>query len=340
MRTLLGSLLLLLWSFPLQAQWFQVRSSQADSALRLFSYQVEDQGQSAVSDSTGAELQGAHIGLESRYRLLNLYLLAFFAEDTELSYQEADALASALDVNQRLSLQGSDLPTQLYNEGWSGFLPIPLGESAVFLRGGSRIASDREDVTNEDYHSHVSLLFYPQRKGETRWAFGAFQQSYLGEISEIIPLAQYESRSGPLAWSIGFLHLPGSYDPPVLPYFGLSTNWASALEVELVYPRRVALGVRPFSRMGIRLEWEDSTTRYRLSRKAPWQGNVLAISQQRQQLTLDLQLLTNLELQLGAGTLQQRKWVLSDSALDEELGSFQPSNSDVTQLGASLLVYF
>ncbi len=57
------------------------------------------------------------------------------------------------------------------------------------------------------------------------------------------------------------------------------------LELELVYLRRLAIGLRPFAGVGLRLEFDDSTTRYRLARLAPWEGNILTLDQFRQQLT-------------------------------------------------------
>ncbi len=340
MRSLLCCALLMFVGFSAYAQWFQVRSSAPSTALRLFSYQQVDFGESGVSADNGTQLEGAQFGLQSQYRVLNLYLLSFFKEDLQLEYSKPNLLASELDQNSQLGLSGDDLPSELHSEGWRGFLPIPLGESALFVRGGYRIASDRRDLSNEDYHSHVSLLFYPQAGSSDRWAFGAFQQVYLGQISDITPLAQYESNSGSLAWSVGFLHLPGSYDPPVLPYFGVSTSWIANFELELVYPRRLAVGLRPFAGVGLRLEFDDSTTRYRLARLAPWEGNILTLDQFRQQLTLDLHLLTNIELQLGVGKVTRREIILNDAALENELGKVEVDDSDLNQLGASLIINF
>ena len=192
MRSLLCCALLMFVGFSAYAQWFQVRSSAPSTALRLFSYQQVDFGESGVSADNGTQLEGAQFGLQSQYRVLNLYLLSFFKEDLQLEYSKPNLLASELDQNSQLGLSGDDLPSELHSEGWRGFLPIPLGESALFVRGGYRIASDRRDLSNEDYHSHVSLLFYPQAGSSDRWAFGAFQQVYLGQISDITPLAQYE----------------------------------------------------------------------------------------------------------------------------------------------------
>ena len=92
--------------------------------------------------------------------------------------------------------------------------------------------------------------------------------------------------------------------------------------------------------MGLRLEFDDSTNRYRLARLNPWEGNVLTLDQFRQQLTLDLHLLTNIELQLGVGKVTRREIILNDAALENELGKVEVDDSDLNQLGASLIINF
>jgi hypothetical protein len=49
MRAIVCCFLLLIVGFSAQAQWFQVRSSAPSTALRLFSYQQVDFGESGVS---------------------------------------------------------------------------------------------------------------------------------------------------------------------------------------------------------------------------------------------------------------------------------------------------
>ena len=61
--------------FSAYAQWFQVRSSAPSTALRLFSYQQVDFGESGVSADNGTQLEGAQF--TKSYRVLNLYLLSF-----------------------------------------------------------------------------------------------------------------------------------------------------------------------------------------------------------------------------------------------------------------------
>jgi hypothetical protein len=72
----------------------------------------------------------------------------------------------------------------------------------------------------------------------------------------------------------------------------------------------------------------------------PWEGNVLTLDQFRQQLTLDLHLLTNIELQLGVGKVTRREIILNDAALENELGKVEVDDSDLNQLGASLIINF
>ena len=77
MRAIVCCFLLLIVGFSAQAQWFQVRSSAPSTALRLFSYQQVDFGESGVSADNGTQLEGAQFGLQSQYRVLNLYLLLY-----------------------------------------------------------------------------------------------------------------------------------------------------------------------------------------------------------------------------------------------------------------------
>ena len=88
MRSLLCCALLMFVGFSAYAQWFQVRSSAPSTALRLFSYQQVDFGESGVSADNGTQLEGAQFGLQSQYRVLNLYLLSFFKEDLQLEYSK------------------------------------------------------------------------------------------------------------------------------------------------------------------------------------------------------------------------------------------------------------
>lgn len=332
--------LLLLLSAPAHGQVLRVNSGSYAVAHPLFSYQYESLGETKVLDDNKTELAGAQLEITSRTRALNLYLFGVFSEETNLSYTNGAELASSFAQQSGLSLSAHDLPDALYNEGWSGHLPIPLGDSGLSLRGGARIASDRRDLSNEDYHSHVAVLFYPNLEASARWSFGAFQQAYLGEISDIIPLAQYESTAGEVAWSVGFLHIPGYYDPPVLPYFGLQLASGALLEIELVYPRRLALAARLFPRLGVRLEFEKDTTKYRLASNDTWDSRILELAESSQQLSFDLQLLTNIELSIGAGTVTERKLVLWDSSNAEELATLLPEDTTSSQLGASLIVHF
>ena len=66
----------------------------------------------------------------------------------------------------------------------------------------------------------------------------------------------------------------------------------------------------------------------------------MTLDQFRQQLTLDLHLLTNIELQLGVGKVTRREIILNDAALENELGKVEVDDSDLNQLGASLIINF
>jgi hypothetical protein len=50
--------------------------------------------------------------------------------------------------------------------------------------------------------------------------------------------------------------------------------------------------------------------------------------------------LTNIELQLGVGKVTRREIVLNDAALENELGKVEVDDSDLNQLGASLIINF
>ena len=102
MRVILCCFLFLVAGFSAQAQWLQVRSSAPSTALRLFSYQQVDFGKSGVSADNGTQLEETQFGLQSQYRVLNLYLLSLFREDLQLSYSQPNLLASELDQNGQL----------------------------------------------------------------------------------------------------------------------------------------------------------------------------------------------------------------------------------------------
>ena len=179
------------------------------------------------------------------------------------------------------------------------------------------MTSDRKDIRNEDYSSFISLNYVANFEKEVSWRVGLFQQSFLGKISPIIPMAEIAARGDDLEVAVGAIHLPELPDVAVVPFFRVTQLTKLDIDLKVVLPLSLSLVVALGERWTLHLDIERQIRFYRLTREEPWDRAVINFIQVRSTFEVGYHLFDAFLLKMGIGTVGDRQYRILDHDLDK-----------------------
>jgi len=314
---------------------FEMNTSAVDIPNEIFVYEKEDLSDGAIQDQSGTAQGDATLSIVEERKSADLSIVSYQDFQTQLTYSNPQQILFTFSDN--TTLTADDLPQTLVDKGWSLNLPLSIGSGKLSLTGGHIISSDEKDVSNEDYYTYASAFYRLDASSPGGWSLGVFQQAFLGKMSDVIPLIQYESPSETSSWMVGFIHIPGFFNPPVLPYFGYGVKTGDRIAIELVYPKRLSVYVRITENLSALLAWKQDSRSYRLTEELPWKSSVLESTQVRQTFRLNYHLGGLLLLGVGVGQVSDRQITITDSE-DTVLADWYPEDASLDLIHASIAI--
>lgn len=177
------------------------------------------------------------------------------------------------------------IPEKLYKSGYDVVLGFDIDESRLILKGGRGYASDREELSDEDYATKYLLLYDTDPKGKISWQYGVTHSKGFEQV-RYIPILGWKYKSDQLTAKV-MLPSRMSFE------LNLSDNWKAGLNAQL-----------------------DSGT-YRLTEDTPQESAILKIKSVKSRFGLSYRLAGPLWITAFAGHISHRSIEVYDQGGDK-----------------------
>jgi hypothetical protein len=224
------------------------------------------------------------------------FSLLFYLKEDEKTFTYDDAFTEFTLQENNQTYQVEDLPEKLVLSCRGVMLFLVLGESGLLLRRDQVVASDYEEVNEEDQGFMNQVMLFLDREKDSRWSFGA---AHIGGIAadSIWPLIGYKYKS-------------------------------DTFILDIVFPSYGYLFVRLGDLFYVIAEEVVESDNYRLAEEDPWNNGIYSTLNLTSRLELGITPFADLEIGISYGLNLFREIMISDQD-DNELGNLNLKDTSV-----------
>ena len=220
----------------------------------------------------------------------------FYLKEDRKTFSYDDSFTEFTLQENNQTYQVDDLPEKLVMSTRGLILFLALGESGLLLRRDQMLATDYEDVNEEDQAFMNQFMLMLDRKKDKHWSFGAVQIGGIANDS-YWPLIGYKYKSETVIF-------------------------------DMVFPSYGYLRLRLGDLFYVIFDETVESDSYRLTEEEPWNNAIYTVLNLTSRVELGINPFSGLELGLSYGANVYRKVTISDSE-DNELGNLDLKDTSV-----------
>ncbi len=254
-------------------------------------------GMAKLKDHEGSmSIKNEHASLVIPLLPFDTFSLYFYLKEDQKTFEYDDEFTEFTLEENNQTYQVEDLPEKLILSTRGVMAFLALGESGILFRRDQYLATDYEEVNEEDQAFVNQVMLYLDRKADTRWSFGAVQIGGIATDS-YWPLVGFKHRSGDLI-------------------------------IDLVFPSYGYLFYRLSDLFYVIFEESVESESYRLTEEAPWNNGIYSTLNLTSRVELGITPFADLEIGISYGLNAYRQVVISDED-DNELGNLNLRDAPV-----------
>lgn len=267
-----------------------------------------------VDDSSGFQIGKSAIQTTEDAVAINLIFANILNKARTLHYEGFES-ESTFITTENYNLRKTDLPTKLYQESVGINFPIILGEGVLAIGGGRTLASDKEEIKENDFVSFFRFTYLPTPSESSSLIFGMVHSSGFGRTVNF-PVIGYQSKN------------------------------LSNLEVEITFPSSIEVRTSFASGWTVELAGNIEQETFRLTDDEPWSGAILSTSRLKSSLGFTFHLGGFLLFSAEGGYLSDNQLTIQDKVSSGGLGGgesdplLEMALEDGSYLGFSLSLAF